>query len=179
MDDCGTATKGSHMVGGKCTEDDPAPPAPGGACKADADCTDATLNKCDATSGQCYPTGAKANGDCADKTTKGMSLTLGGECAGDCMDLVKGEDATASVPGMHNDATDKNKCIQDTPVSTDDKTNNGCTPVKTGSSVNATAQTCDADCKTATKGSHDMAGECIADTAKPNAACATAKDNFS
>ena len=76
MDDCDTAKKGSHKVDGKCTEDDPAPPAPGGACKADGDCTDATLNKCDTASGQCYPTGAKANGDCADKTKTGMSLTL-------------------------------------------------------------------------------------------------------
>ena len=127
MDDCGTATKGSHMVGGKCTEDDPAPPAPGGACTKDADCTDATLNKCDTTSGQCTPTGAVANKACADSTKTGMSLTLGGECAADCMDLVKGGDATASVPGMHNDATAK-KCTQDTAPDTTGNANNGCTP---------------------------------------------------
>ena len=97
------------------------------ACAKDEDCTDATLNKCDTASGQCTPTGAVANKACADSTKTGMSLTLGGECAADCMDLVKGGDATASVPGMHNDATAK-KCTQDTAPDTTGNANNGCTP---------------------------------------------------
>jgi len=90
-----------------------------------------------------------------------------------CPDVVSTKPAV-NVKGFHSDGT---KCTADVAASTDPKKNNDCMPVKVGSTVNVVSQACDADCTTAAVfGSHMFpdSGACVADTAKPNAACTTA-----
>ena len=152
------------------------------ACKTDAECTDPTLKICQVDAGVCVAVKDATNGACTDTTKTGFSLGLNLECLGDCpnTDTTK---PVVNVKGFHAVPAAKEGdpavCTADVAASTDPAKNNDCMPVKPSFSVNATTQMCQAACETVTKGSHNLNGICIVDTATANLACTDPKDGSS